>query len=117
MRTSITIILAMCGLAVASVAGEASPTNAAASVPPQLEVRFFTMDTNVFYANLRRFQTPVTNETNWELLRKFFKRQGVDLYPPSALWLNDRTGVLIVRAKPEILTNIPPVVAELNGHK
>jgi hypothetical protein len=117
MKTSSAIVIAMCGLALASVAGEASRTNAPVSVAPQLEIRFFKMDTNVFYANLRKSQASVTNETNWELLREFFKRQGVDLYPPSAFWLNDRTGMLMVRAKPGILTNIPPVVEKLNARK
>jgi len=80
------------------------------------ELRHYKLQTNAFYSNLR-FQEPTVSETNLVLLRTFFLQNGVDLAYPNSVFLNDRTGELLVRAKPEIQNQIAPLVEQLNVPK
>jgi len=83
---------------------------------PEMEVRFYDLQTNAFYSNLK-FQEPLRNETNFYLLRSYFLTRGVDLRPPSTIFLNERTGKLLVRATPEIQKKVQPIVTQLNTKK
>jgi hypothetical protein len=87
-----------------------------AVLEPALEVRFYNFDTNVFYSNLK-FQMPLTNGTPFLLLREFFRTNGVDLSPPATFFINDRTGELLVHAKPETLKKIAPILTKLNSNE
>src|SRR6185503_16851870 len=63
-----------------------------------------------------RFFSPFSspNRPPQTLLRAFFASAGVNVQPPNAVFFNDRTGVLMVRATPTELDIVQKALEMLN---
>ena len=75
---------------------------------------------SVNLANLRnpmRLTEPVSAEEYREALRKLLSNAGVDLALPESVLLNDRQGLLVVRATDNDLKTINVVVTRLNNSR
>ncbi|MBI3849133.1 MAG: hypothetical protein HY298_02410 [Verrucomicrobia bacterium] len=84
---------------------------------PPLYTRFFRVETNTFFTNLRK-QTGLSETSSSEekqlTVRKFFTNAGVDLEPPKNIFLNDRHGMLMVRATLQDLDIVERAMQTLN---
>ncbi len=81
----------------------------------ELHVRTYSVN----LANLRNQMGstgPVSPEEYHQALRKLFSNAGADLALPKSTLLNDRQGLLLVRATDDDLKTIDAVVAKLNGN-
>jgi type II secretory pathway component GspD/PulD (secretin)/beta-lactamase regulating signal transducer with metallopeptidase domain len=81
---------------------------------PQFEMRVFKVDTNAFASGLRGVRNLQTNDIVTMAIN-FFGKMGVDLSAPGrSIAINDRLGLLFVRATPPELDTIERAVQALN---
>lgn len=72
--------------------------------PSQLQTRSYKVDVTTMEASLAKLRSESKNssgKTQNELLRDFFAQTGIEINAPKALFYNDATGLLIVRATQE----------------
>jgi len=99
----------------------------------ELRTRSFKVDPNTFAESLQRVRVqpsgrhpedrkllepadgPKTSEETFERIRDLLVRGGVDLTPPKAVFYNDRTGILMVRATVEDLAFVEQMLQMLNA--
>jgi beta-lactamase regulating signal transducer with metallopeptidase domain len=82
--------------------------------PPTLEMRVFKVDTNTFASGLRGVQGLQTNNVS-TMAQSLFSKLGVDLSAPGrSIAINDRLGLLFVRATPSELDTIERIIQALN---
>jgi len=95
------------------MSGAAQPGRAAESGDTNLLTRSFRVDLNLLGQGMDGSGQPT--DTNLQVrLRVFFKSLGVDLQPPKSLFLNDRTGAMLVRATPADLDTIEQALQVAN---
>jgi type II secretory pathway component GspD/PulD (secretin)/beta-lactamase regulating signal transducer with metallopeptidase domain len=90
--------------------------------PPELFTRTFRVDTRTFISNLKKAGFVPDAKTNSSAMyssdvRKYFASLGVDMKSPAgkAIFFNDGTGILLVRATKEDLDTVDQAIAALNA--
>ena len=82
--------------------------------PPIFEMRVFKVDTNAFASGLRGVRNLQTNDVV-TMAKSLFSQLGVDLSAPGrSIAINDRLGLLFVRATPSELDVVERVIQALN---
>lgn len=88
MKIFLTTVLVV-GLAFIGFCGTANETNSAAQTKPeQLVSRHYTIDAEIFWDNLKHLAGVEEGEDNLQMLRRFFEKNGVEMKPPTVIFLD-----------------------------
>jgi hypothetical protein len=109
-----TLFTALAASLVFGLTAIAEPTNSQSQVAPQLSTRIFKITPDAFFSSLKHRIAPKDGESNQQLILCFFKQQHIDLEKDkAAIFLNEKKGLLLVRATEEDLDKIERLVAEI----
>ncbi len=94
-----------------------SSMNVFSEVPAQqMATRSYKINMERFVRNLKRATPPKADESNQDLLRRFFKQNQIDVEAPAGVWLNEDKGLLLLRVKASDMKNVEAILSEIiNG--
>jgi len=96
MKTFLTTAVIV-GLALTGFYGTANETNSAVQ-PEQLFSRHYEITTETFVSNLKRLAGTKENESDLQMLLRFFKQNGIEIKNPEAVFWKEENNELFVRA-------------------
>lgn len=88
MKTLLAISLIV-GFAFTGFCGTTNETNSVAQIQPeQLVSRHYTISAEIFWDNLKHLAGIKEDEDNLQMLRRFFEKNGVEMNPPTVIFLD-----------------------------
>jgi hypothetical protein len=100
-------------------AGKNGSTNQPADIGTAMPLRGYKIPFDTFFISLKKKIAPKDGESDKELLVRYFKEQHIDFYshPGFAMFLNDRKGMLYVRATPTEHDKIEHLISDIINSK
>ena len=93
MKAILTLAFALtCGLISAADTNGVAPNR----LPPAIFTHVINLDVGDFLTKLKKVAPPAKNESNRQLMVRFFKENGVRIEPPCSVYLNDSRGTLLL---------------------
>jgi type II secretory pathway component HofQ len=113
MKTLFTVLSASVVLGLTAVA---EPTNNQSQGPLQLARRIFKIAPDAFFISVKHRIAPKHGENDEQILVRFFKEQRIDLESHKAVVvLDEKRGMLIIRAPAEDLDRVEALIAKIEG--
>jgi hypothetical protein len=115
MKALLTAIIISIGFVVASIGGS---TNQPSDIGSVMSTRTYKITPDTFFSSLKHQVVPKDGESDIKLLRRFFQEHHIDFTnPKTALFLNDKKGILYVRVTPADQDRVEHCISEIINSK